>query len=63
MDEIVFVVIPVDFKLGLPLELLRVSDFFIEKFPNDITGVSVHSDHTHELHTHGFGEITLDHFD
>jgi hypothetical protein len=42
------------FKLGLPLELLSRSDLAVVENLNNITGVSVHSNHATNLLTHRF---------
>ena len=53
--------IPIAFELGLPLELLRILNVLVSQFSNNITGMGVHGDHAHNLHTHAGSELALHH--
>jgi hypothetical protein len=48
-------------KLCLPVEVISSGDLFIEEFFKDISGVSVHSNQTHNLHSGWFVKFTLHH--
>lgn len=58
---ILFSFVPITLELGLPLEIIDLGDALIAQFLNDITRVSVHSDHAHNLLTHASGQLTLHH--
>ena len=53
--------IPIGLELGLPLEFISLGDSLVTKLLDNITGVSVHSDHAHNLLTHASGKFTLHH--
>jgi len=61
--EVIFSIREVDFKLGLPLELLSTEDMLKVEFLNNIARVSVHGNHATNLLAHRLGEVTLDHSD
>lgn len=52
---------PIGLELRLPLEFVSVGDLLVVKFEDDVTRVSIHSDHAHNFLSHGLGQITLHH--
>jgi hypothetical protein len=60
-EEIALLGIKVYLELSLPLEVIRGSTFFDLKLFNNISGVSIVSNQTHNFLSHGSIEITLHH--
>lgn len=61
-DEVLLLFDPVDLKLRLPLEFLAAVNFLQVEFFDDITRVSIHSNHATDLLAHWASQVTLDHF-
>lgn len=60
-DVVTHEAIPISLELGLPLEFFRVGHTLILELVDDVTRVSIHSDHAHNLLTHAGGQIALHH--
>lgn len=63
LNEILLVVVPVSLELRLPLEVILGGDLSLVELVNNISGVSIHSDKTHNLLSKRLGKISLNHND
>jgi len=52
---------PIGLELRLPLEFVSICDLFVVEFEDDVTRVSIHSDHTHNFLSHALGQVSLHH--
>lgn len=61
--RVIFFFDPVEFELGLPLELLGLPDIFVHELLDHVSGVRVGCDQDHDLLTHTLGQVTENLFD
>lgn len=59
--EIFFSAIEYTLKLCLPVEIVHSANLQIVKIIEDISGVSIHGNQTHDFLSHWFVKLTLDH--
>lgn len=52
-----------ELQLGLPLELVGFPDVFSDELVHNVSGVSIQSDHAHDLLSKGFIQVTLHQLD
>lgn len=50
-SSVVFIGVPDEFQLGLPLEFIVLADVFVNETGHDVSGMRVQSDHAHDLLT------------
>lgn len=53
---------PVEFQLGLPLELVGLANVLIDQSYNNISGVCIHSNKAHQFLPQRLVKVSLHHF-